>query len=180
MIITLTGFMGCGKSSVGRELHDLIGWPLEDLDDHIEAAQGRSIPEIFSRDGEAAFRSMELQAFREVVSANEKSSKGLILSLGGGTLTTPECAKVAKERTFCVYLKASTDTLVANLLEDGVSGRPMLSGAGSPVELRDKVEDLMSRRAAVYEAAASAVIPIDGMDFSAVARAIADTLKAAR
>ena len=56
MVIALTGFMGCGKSSVGRELSTLLGIPLIDLDQYIEKKTGRSIPDIFAQDGETAFR----------------------------------------------------------------------------------------------------------------------------
>ena len=61
MIITLTGFMGCGKSSVGRYLSELLCCPFMDLDAVIEQQTGRNIPEIFATDGEAAFRQMEME-----------------------------------------------------------------------------------------------------------------------
>ena len=61
------GFMGCGKSSVGRELARLLCCPFMDLDDVIEEAEGRSIPEIFATDGEAAFRRMEVEALHNIV-----------------------------------------------------------------------------------------------------------------
>ena len=67
MIISLTGFMGCGKSSVGRKLSELLCCPFMDLDDVIVEREGRSIPEIFASDGEAAFRRMELEALKAVL-----------------------------------------------------------------------------------------------------------------
>ena len=67
MIISLTGFMGCGKSSVGRELSQLLCCPFMDLDQVIEERAGRSIPEIFASDGEEAFRAMELETLKEIV-----------------------------------------------------------------------------------------------------------------
>ena len=71
MIISLTGFMGCGKSSVGRKLSQLLCCPFMDLDQVIEERAGRSIPEIFASEGEEAFRSMELDALRNIVSGWE-------------------------------------------------------------------------------------------------------------
>jgi shikimate kinase len=71
MIISLTGFMGCGKSSVGRRLSQLLCCPFMDLDQVIEERAGRSIPEIFASEGEEAFRSMELDALRNIVSGWE-------------------------------------------------------------------------------------------------------------
>ena len=67
MIISLTGFMGCGKSSVGRRLSQLLCCPFMDLDDVIIESAGRSIPEIFTSEGEAEFRRMELEALKEMV-----------------------------------------------------------------------------------------------------------------
>ncbi len=69
MIISLTGMMGCGKSSVGRELAAQLGCPFIDLDSYIEKSEGRAIPEIFREKGEAHFRTLELSALREVLSA---------------------------------------------------------------------------------------------------------------
>mgnify|MGYP003415119507 FL=1 len=67
MIISLTGFMGCGKSSVGRELSQLLCCPFMDLDEEIEAWAGKSIPEIFAEEGESAFRKMELKTLNGIV-----------------------------------------------------------------------------------------------------------------
>ena len=75
MIISLTGFMGCGKSSVGRELSQLLCCPFMDLDQVIEEREGRSIPEIFASEGEEAFRAMELDALRNIVSGWERFPK---------------------------------------------------------------------------------------------------------
>ena len=71
MIICLTGFMGCGKSSVGRRLSQLLCCPFMDLDDVIVESAGRSIPEIFASEGEAGFRRMELEALMGILSTSE-------------------------------------------------------------------------------------------------------------
>ena len=67
MIISLTGFMGCGKSSVGRKLSELLCCPFMDLDDIIEERAGRRIPEIFASEGEAEFRRMEAEALEACI-----------------------------------------------------------------------------------------------------------------
>ena len=67
MIISLTGFMGCGKSSVGRKLSELLCCPFMDLDDVIEERAGRRIPEIFASEGEAEFRRMEAEALEACI-----------------------------------------------------------------------------------------------------------------
>ena len=71
MIISLTGFMGCGKSSVGRRLSELLCCPFMDLDQVIEEREGRTIPEIFSQNGEPAFRQMELKALKSIIMTSE-------------------------------------------------------------------------------------------------------------
>ncbi|MBQ3246076.1 MAG: shikimate kinase [Bacteroidales bacterium] len=70
MIISLTGFMGCGKSSVGRKLSELLCCPFMDLDDVIEERAGRTIPEIFASEGEAEFRRMEAEALEACIEMN--------------------------------------------------------------------------------------------------------------
>ena len=71
MVLSLMGFMGCGKSSVGRELARLLCCPFMDLDEVIEEAEGRSIPEIFATDGEAAFRRMEAEHLQILLDSND-------------------------------------------------------------------------------------------------------------
>ena len=74
MIISLTGFMGCGKSSVGRRLSELLCCSFMDLDDVIVERAGRSIPEIFATDGEAVFRQMEHDALQDIIASAERHS----------------------------------------------------------------------------------------------------------
>lgn len=168
MIISLTGFMGCGKSSIGRELSKLLGCKLIDLDEWIETTEGRTIKEIFSTNGERNFRELEVKALRELLPDNTITTEGksidMILSLGGGTVTTPEAAKLVHERTLCIYLKASIETLVENLtLSPG--DRPMLGEIDNRETLKKRIEELMSRRASIYESTATKIIDIDGKSF---------------
>ena len=95
MIICLTGFMGCGKSSVGRQLSKLLCCPFIDLDEVIVERAGRSIPEIFAEDGEAVFRQMELEALTEVVREGWSKTKSLPrLRRGPLPFTRPRAATV--------------------------------------------------------------------------------------
>ena len=137
MIISLTGFMGCGKSSVGRRLSELLCCSFMDLDDVIVERAGRSIPEIFATDGEAVFRQMEHDVLRDIVASAERHSvpeapsqpienSTIVLALGGGAVMQEECEKMVHEGTVCIYLKASIDTLLSHL-EDQADGRPLLN-----------------------------------------------------
>ena len=123
--ISLIGFMGCGKSSVGKELAALLPeCRLIDLDTYIEESQGMSIPEIFNEYGEAAFRRMEREALNGIFS--DTGRPRAILSLGGGTVTSEECRRLIRQNTECFYLRATTETLLDNL-EGHSAGRPMLA-----------------------------------------------------
>lgn len=121
--------MGCGKSSVGREIASRLGCPFTDLDEFIEKQQGRSIAEIFSSEGEAGFRAIELEALMEVLSSCDGGT--MYLSLGGGTLTIPDARPLLRACTRLIYLRASVSTLVENLTLTGLSSRPLLSGLSS-------------------------------------------------
>ena len=165
--------MGCGKSSVGRRLSELLCCPFMDLDDVIVEKEGRSIPEIFATKGEPAFRQMELEALKNILSASATSLRAplaptLILALGGGTVMTPECAQIVHEQTLCVYLRASIETLMEHLSGEA-EGRPMLKGEA----LQERITELMEQRSDTYEKTAHAVIDIDCMTIEAIASQIA-------
>ncbi|MBR5212341.1 MAG: shikimate kinase [Bacteroidales bacterium] len=164
MIISLTGFMGCGKSSVGRELSRLLCCPFMDLDSVIEEREGRKIPEIFATEGEAAFRRMEAEALRKCIYG--QASDKLVVALGGGTVMTEECAKIVHEKTVCIYLRASVETLMDHLAGE-VDNRPMLAG-----NLRTRIEELMSIRSATYEKTAHIMIDTNGKTIDEIAREI--------
>ncbi len=164
--ISLIGFMGSGKSSVGKEISKLLpGMEYIDLDDYIEAMTGMSIPEIFEKQGEAAFRAMEQEALENIFMTNELTGEDCILSLGGGTVTTEACRRMIRRNTTCFYLKASVDTLVHNL-ETWPGDRPMLK---TGKDLRSRVEELMASRSKLYESTAHHVIDVDSNDYTAAA-----------
>jgi shikimate kinase len=195
MTITLTGFMGCGKSSVGRYLSELLCCPFTDLDEAICQKAGKSIPEIFTSEGEAGFRTLEAEVLQSILTpsgaeSTEKQSLTsqamgpslygqmasaaspsslylMIVALGGGTVMTPECAELVKEKTTCIYLKASIETLIRHL-ETEASGRPMLQGDS----LRSRIEELMSIRSETYETTAHITIETDGKSIEAIAEEI--------
>ena len=201
MILSITGFMGCGKSSVGRKLSQLLCCPFMDLDSAIEERVGRSIPEIFANDGEAAFRRIELDMLRNILEEVGKQSappapshsaaagpSPIVLSLGGGTVMTPECAELVREKTLCIYLRTSVDALVCRLASEA-EGRPLLNPASHPGDdgnnspnesaalLRSRIESLMSRRASTYEATAHMTIDTDDLSIDEIAQTLATKVK---
>lgn len=158
--------MGCGKSSVGRRLSELLCCSFMDLDDVLVEREGKNIPEIFATEGETAFRHMELKALEHIINID-----GIVLALGGGAVMTEECADLVKEKTLCIYLKASVETLLERL--DGkAAGRPMLADA----DLRTRIETLMEKRSSTYEKTAHITIDTDGKSIEAVASDIISIL----
>lgn len=161
-IISLLGFMGCGKSSVGRALAELLGADFTDLDALVEEREGRSIPEIFAI-GEAAFRDAELAALKNFLDSG--AGCGLqVLSLGGGTLTGQEAARLVFSRTIGVYLDTSLDELKRRVGAQGTA-RPLFSAAGS----------LYEKRRPIYEKAPFRVVT-DGLCVGQVAEKVRDIL----
>ena len=157
MLITLTGFMGSGKTTVGEVLADFLGCPFYDLDALVVKKAGRSIPEIFADGGETAFRTLEAKVLRQAVEKYAESTA--ILSLGGGTLGTPASARLVAEKTTCIYLRASVDTLAARLAPEA-AGRPLLRGAP---DLRERIAALLAGREDVYASTAHVTVDTDGL-----------------
>ncbi len=206
--------MGCGKSSVGRELAGLLSLPFIDLDGYIETCEGRSVREIFSAVGETEFRALELKALKEILSQDKSPeaadrrehdgsehpgkedcprSGNLVLALGGGTLTTPECAALVAEHTFCIHLTASADTLFARLEKESAD-RPMLNqlaqtdgtlseahnGAGCPANPSEpsaqrlllRISELLRQREPAYRAVSRLTVSTDGLSAKQTADSI--------
>lgn len=141
MNVVLTGFMGTGKSTVGRLLAERTERAFVDTDAIIEERYG-PIPEIFATLGEDAFRSFERE-----VAAELAATDGLVIGTGGRLLLDPVNAAVlgATGRVFC--LTASVDTILRRVAPAGeVAGRPLLAGA----DARERVTALLAERAAGY------------------------------
>ena len=94
MTVSLTGFMGCGKSSIGKLFCRISNWDFIDLDEMIEKRRGQSVKEIFAEGGEKLFREVELETLKSVLEDRDNGTGRTVLSLGGGTLTTPEAASL--------------------------------------------------------------------------------------
>lgn len=158
MLVTLTGFMGSGKSTVGRLLADALGCPFMDLDDLIVKKAGKSIPDLFAQDGEPAFRQLEARLLKQTVEKYAENTA--VLSLGGGAVTTPASAALLHERTVCIYLRASLDTLLRRL-EGETAGRPLLNGVSGPD--RAAVARRLAAREPIYEETAHVTLDTDGL-----------------
>jgi shikimate kinase len=101
--IYLVGFMGCGKTTVGRLLAQKIGWSFVDIDHDIEAAHHCSIAEIFERQGEQAFRHMETEAIRKRVRSIQ-CGRPMVVALGGGAFTQHENVRLISHNGVSIWL----------------------------------------------------------------------------
>lgn len=131
----LIGFMGSGKSAVGRLLADELGWPFADIDEDIEQAQGISIAEIFDQRGEQEFRNIEREALRKRL-RDVESGKPIVLALGGGAFVDPANQKLLEDRGVTMWLDCSFPR-ICNRLE-GQTHRPL---ARDPDKFRQLYDD---------------------------------------
>jgi shikimate kinase len=121
--IVLTGFMGAGKSTVGRLLAERLGWKFLDLDHHLESRAGLSVPEIFAHHGEPHFRRLESSAL-----ASALGQPNTVLALGGGTpeILTNRLLLEQTPGTVTIFLDAPFPTLFDRCMLQEVS-RPVLA-----------------------------------------------------
>ena len=145
--VYLTGFMGVGKSAVGKELARLLRRPFVDLDALIEREAGSAVASIFARRGEAAFRKLESKAL-----ARAARRKGVIVALGGGTLLDKRNRVLVARTGLLVQLSCSRSELVRRLRPARAS-RPLLAGGA----LGARVGKLLVARRAAYAGAAWSV-----------------------
>ena len=112
--IYLVGFMCAGKSSVARALGRRLGWPVEDVDELIEARERCTVAEIFARRGEAYFRSTEREVVRLLVTQRQ-----LVIATGGGTFVDPENRSLIRDDGATIWLDVPFDVAVERVPQDG-------------------------------------------------------------
>lgn len=139
--IVITGFMGTGKTAVGRIVARGLGRRFVDMDEEIERQAGRSIAEIFAAEGESAFRGVETALCREL-----SAEKGLVIATGGGALVDPENRELMINSGIVICLTASADEIVRRLNEMDVSTRPLLNAT----DPREELERLLQTRREIY------------------------------
>ena len=166
--ILLVGMMGCGKSTVGPALARLLARDFVDVDVEIEARAGRTVPEIFEADGEAAFRALEREAIDAV------ATDGPVVALGGGAIAQPGAPERLAKLGTVVYLRASLDSLMRRV--GRAEGRPLLAGLDEAGR-RQRVEETLRDRQPAYETA-RLVVDTDDRSVEEIARAIAEHLGA--
>ena len=132
----MCGFMGCGKSYIGKLLAEEKGMPFVDLDSYIVEKEGRSIPEIFEQSGEEYFRQLEADCIREL-------EGGYVVATGGGTLINENTARFANEQGITVFLDAEFEMCYDRIKND--SNRPLVVN-----NTEEQLREIFEKRRVIY------------------------------
>jgi len=150
--LILVGMMGAGKTTVGRQLADRLGWSHRDSDAEVVASTGSTVPELFAERGEEAFRAEESRVLSEALSSPDP----VVVSAAGGVVLSPANRDLLRRSGVVVWLRADP-TLLARRVGAG-AGRPLLGD-----EPAARLVDLYEVRRPLYQEVAAAVVDVDGL-----------------
>lgn len=161
MVITLIGYRGTGKSSVGEQLASRLNWGYVDTDREIEARSGKSIAKIFAEHGEPHFRDLESDELSRQLAKSE-----LVISAGGGAILSDDSRQRMVQAGPVVWLQASVETIVDRLRSDESteSSRPSLTGD----DIYAEVATMLAEREAKYAEPASLIINTDHRQIASI------------
>ncbi len=162
--IVLVGFMGTGKTSIGRLLAEKTGFSLVDMDAEIEARASCRIAEIFEREGEAGFRARESDVLRSLAASGEQ-----IVSTGGGIVTVAGNIPLLKDLGYVVWLRSSEDVIFDRVSRN--QNRPMLQTDDSRATIRALLEERNPR----YKACANLEVDTTELSLDETAYGIAQS-----
>ncbi len=165
--IVLIGFMGSGKTTIGEKLALSMEYDFIDTDQYIEVLTGKSINDIFSSEGEVAFRRLETKCLTEF----KQSLHHCVLATGGGMPLKEENAALLREIGMVIFLKTSKEVTYARLKQD--TTRPLLQGENP----KKKIEDLLTKRMPFYEKVADVVVSTDDCSFDSIIKEIQNYYK---
>ena len=170
MNVAIFGFMGVGKSSVGRLVAEALGMEFVDLDETIVADAGKGIPEIFEERGERGFRELEKEATRRVAARD-----GVVIACGGGTVLDEDNLGALRRNSRMILLTADPETILRRVETDGDT-RPLLSAE----EKVEPIARLLGERMPRYIEAADKAVDTSGKPQAQVAREIIEYLRESR
>lgn len=142
-IIAIVGLMGVGKTTIGTKLAKKLGYYFIDSDHEIEDRERKTIPEIFSQDGEKYFRKIEEEVIQEITTRDEE----IVLSLGGGAFMSEETRNVLSRKAITIWLDAPIHEILHRV--NNKNNRPLLNQKNKRLVL----EDLAKKRYPIYSQA---------------------------
>lgn len=164
--IILVGFMGCGKSTIGKRLANAKGYKFIDMDKEIEKKEGMKISDIFEKLGENEFRKMETVLCEELSYA-----EGCVIATGGGVIKNKRNMQLLKKNGIVLYIKASAEHIYRNLKNDNT--RPLLECDNK----LKRIKELLKERTPLYESRNDIAVNISGKNTSQALQLIIDALE---
>ena len=170
--IFLIGYMGAGKSVVGKLLSQINGFNFYDLDQYIEVKEGKKVSEIFNENNEVYFRKIENKYLKEISLLKENK----IISTGGGTPCFQNNFEIINEspNSTSIYLKANIDVLV-NRLKDSIDNRPIISHLTDEYKLKEFITKHLFERNYYYEKSKIKIVT-DNLEPTEIVKLIASKL----
>lgn len=167
----LMGFMGCGKTSVGTKLAQLLGRSFCDIDLELQRREGKTVSEIFSKMGEAYFRKIESELLCELMETTDH-----IIALGGGTIVPSQNARLLLQRgAKVIWLDVSAETIYKRLKDDHT--RPLLEETDSCEQKKDLIIKMLKQRQPKYTRVARCRVDANEADIAEIAYMLADKEK---
>jgi shikimate kinase len=164
--IILVGFMGCGKSTVGREIGLQLNYPLVDTDSLIVESVGMSVAKIFAKHGEHYFRDLETNLISQIQATDCTKQ---IISTGGGLPVREQNRACLKKLGYVVWLQASVNTVLERTAKS--KHRPLINEANP----REKIERMLAERDPIYADVADITINTDDLDISETVHGIVES-----
>jgi len=161
MVITLIGYRGTGKSTVGEQLASRLDWGFVDTDQEIERTARKSIAEIFAEDGEPRFRDLERDELQR-----QLARENVVVSAGGGAILDDQSRQRMSAAGPVVWLQATVETIMERLQTDEstTNRRPSLTSSG----IFDEVSDVLQQREPLYAEAASLIVSTNHRDIDSI------------
>ncbi|ARS36801.1 shikimate kinase [Pontibacter actiniarum] len=148
MLVFLVGMMGCGKTTLGRQLAQRLGYTFLDLDEHIVRQQGQPISQIFAQQGQERFRELEREALQEVVQLHQEA----VIATGGGAPCFFDNMAFINRHGASFFIDVPVDELARRLIAQGQEERPLLAGKRAD-ELKSYLAETLTHRRQFYERA---------------------------
>lgn len=159
MRIIIVGFMGAGKTTIGKSIAEKLNIKSIDIDEEIEKREKCTVAEIFEKSGENYFRTLENKLLQELL-----IDEDVIISTGGGIITADENCKILKNEKQVIFLDANSNTIIDHI-SDEIDKRPLLKNS---LDLHKTINDLLDKRKEKYKEVSDLVIDVNNKNIEEV------------